>query len=137
MAQGQPFNFARSQLSADAMIRRWGAPSVLRRASGDRPCWAAVFEYTAMETAKFGKLYNPTDRRCVISVFMRDVTKPNGSLSTLLLPQPDSEQDVLVRLTRSAPAVEFEVLRIYAPLDKLQPGGITVMYDLRVRAGTT
>lgn len=135
MAQTQPFNFARSQLTADAMIRRWGTPSILRRASGDRPCWAGVFEYTAVEAQKFGRLYNPTDRRCLISVFMRDVTKPNSSLQTLLV-QPDSDQDVLVRLRRNS-FVEFEVLRIYAPLDKLQPGDMTVMYDLRVRAGTT
>jgi hypothetical protein len=99
------------------MIRKYGAPAILRRASGDRPCVAFISDYSPME--RQGKLINQTDRKALLT--------PVG-----LTQDPDSEQDRLVTLD-PATGAEKETLRIIAPIGKLAPAGIVVYWVLQVR----
>jgi hypothetical protein len=110
-------NYARQRNLADGMIRKYGAAAILRRATGDRQCWAFISEYTPHE--KMGKLINQTDRKALVS--------PIG-----LTDDPDSEQDKLVTLD-PATGAEKETLRIIAPIGKLAPAEITIYWELQIR----
>jgi hypothetical protein len=119
-------NFAGSRQRADRMIRKWGVPGVLRRASGDRPCWVVIQDYSPIE--RVGKMIDPVDRLALVSAIER------GSTNKLLL-APDREQDRLVTFVPgSDPLVEDETLRMSAPPGKLAPGNVIVYWELRVRA---
>lgn len=136
MANAIPFNYARSQLTWDAQIRRWGGAALLRvlDGSGDIPCWAIIKNYTPQE--RTGQGYNPTDRRAIISVFVRDLTQPRASLATLL-PSINSDAHGLATLDPNASTITIlETFRFYTPTGKVMPAGNPIIYDMRVRAGT-
>ena len=102
---------------ADGMIRKYGSPAILRRQSGDRPCWAFIISYTPIE--RMGKLINQTDRKALVS--------PVG-----LAIDPDSEQDNLVTLDTVSGA-ELQTLRIIAPVGKFAPADTVIYWELQVR----
>ena len=110
-------DYARQRNLADGMIRKYGAPAILRRDSGDRQCWVFISDYTPQE--KMGKLINQTDRKALVS--------PIG-----LTADPDSEQDKLVTLD-PATGAEKETLRIIAPIGKLAPAEIVIYFELQIR----
>lgn len=110
-------DYQRQRSVADNMIRKYGAPAILRRNDGDRGCWAFISDYSPSE--KRGQLINPTDRRALISPL--DLTV-----------EPDSEQDRLVTLD-PATGAEKETLRIVAPIGKLAPSGIVIYFEAQVR----
>lgn len=136
MAQVQPFNYQRSRLVWDTQVRRWGGQALLRvlDGSGDIPCWALIVEYKPME--RLGKGYDPTDQRAMISPFVRDLTLPRSSTSQLL-PAVDSDLHGLTMLVPDVtPPQVLQHFRFYTPTGKIAPGETTVLYDMRVRAGT-
>ena len=110
-------DYARERAIAEGMIRKYGAPAILRRDSGDRACVAFISDYSPQE--RMGKLVNQTDRKALVS--------PVG-----LTVDPDSEQDRLVTLDPTT-GVELETLRIVSPVGKLTPGNITVYFELQIR----
>lgn len=110
-------DYIRQRNLADGMIRKYGAPAILRRDSGDRSCWVFISDYTPQE--KMGKLVNQTDRKALVS--------PIG-----LTADPDSEQDKLVTLD-PATGAEKETLRIIAPIGKLAPAEIVIYWELQTR----
>lgn len=118
-------DFIRSRAKADQMIQKWGVPGVLRRASGDRPCWVLIQDYSPIE--RMGKMIDPIDRLALVSAIER------GTGNVLLA--PDREQDRIVTFVPgSDPLVEDETLRMSAPPGKLAPGNVVVYWELRVRA---
>lgn len=110
-------DYARERAIANDMIRKYGAPAILRRDSGDRPCVAFISDYMPHE--RVGKIINQTDRKALVS--------PVG-----LTVDPDSEQDRLVTLDPVTSA-EIEILRIVSPVGKLVPGNIVIYWELQVR----
>jgi hypothetical protein len=111
-------DYARERTIADAMIRRYGAPAILRRDNGgDRSCLAFISEYSPHE--RVGKLVNQTDRKALLSPIDLSI-------------DPDSEQDTLVTLD-PATGVELETLRIISPVGKLAPANIVIYWELQVR----
>lgn len=106
------YNYARAQNVADRMITKYGAPAMLRRAEGDRPCIAVELDFTPQETLK---LANPTARLFLVSV--KGVTIP-----------PNNEKDRLVTFVGEQ---ENEVLKIIAPTGHLAPAGIVVYWELQ------
>lgn len=110
-------DYSRQRAIADEMIRKYGAPAILRRDSGDRGCVAFIADYTPFE--RQGKLINQTDRKALVT--------PIG-----LTIDPDSEQDKLVTLDPIT-GVERETLRIIAPVGKLAPTDIVIYWELQVR----
>lgn len=107
------YNYARAQNVAHRMISKYGAPAVLRRTEGDRPCIACELDFTPQETTK---LANPTARLFLVSV--PGVTVP-----------PNNEKDRLV--TFKGDGSENEVLKIIAPTGHLAPAGIVVYWELQ------
>ena len=110
-------DYSRQRSVADGMIRKYGVPAVLRRASGDRSCVVFISDYTPQE--RVGKLINQTDRKALVTPVGLDV-------------DPDSEQDRLVTLDPLTGA-EKETLRIIAPVGKLAPAEIVIYWELQVR----
>lgn len=109
-------DYTRQRNVADGMIRKYGAPAILRRDDGDRPCWVFISEYSPSEKRQ---LINPTDRKALLS--------PVG-----LTLDPDSEEDRLVALDATT-GMEKETLKIIAPVGKLAPGGIVIYFELQIR----
>jgi len=110
-------DYSRERGIADGMIRKYGALALLRRASGDRSCWAFISDYSPHE--RVGKMINQTDRKALVSPIGLDVA-------------PDSEQDNLVTLN-PVTGVELETLRIISPIGKLAPGEFVIYFELQVR----
>jgi hypothetical protein len=110
-------DYGRERAISDSMIRKYGAPAILRRDSGDRPCFAFIVDYTPQE--RMGKLVNQTDRKALVSAVGLGL-------------DPDSEQDRLVTLDPVTGA-ESETLRIVSPVGKLVPGNIVIYWELQVR----
>lgn len=116
-------NYFSDQVRADQMIQRWGQPSFLRRAgSPDRWCWCYIVDYKPIE--RIGKLFNPTDRRAIVSPFDRQTGD--------LLLAPDSDKDMLVTPSLTV-AGGYDQLHIIAPVGKIAPGDVVVCWDLQVR----
>lgn len=106
------FNYARSRTKADAQIRKFGQLSKLRRAAGDRDCWALEVQLSAHERRA---LANPTNR-----VFL---------ISAVDLAIPPAKDDSLVWAENGI----TRVFRQDAPVSPLQPGGVVVYYELQVQ----
>jgi hypothetical protein len=107
------------------MIRKYGAPAVLRRrldnpvAPGDRPCIAAEVEIKPEE--KVGRMVNDVDRTVLISALGLDVA-------------PNQYDDVLVTFVPNTnPPQEFEHLKPVKAPGKLSPAGVVVYWELVVR----
>lgn len=111
------FDYARRVRLADQQIRRFGAPAKLRRASGDRDCWACTVDYAPR--SREGQLFNRVDRIVLVSAL--DLAIP-----------PDAEKDSLVVLDPISSA-EVEVLRIMAPVGRLAPAGIVIYWELHLQ----
>jgi len=107
------YNFYRAQGTANRLITKYGAPCVLRRSTGDRPCIAVELEYSPVETVK---LANPTARLFLVSPV--GVTVP-----------PNNELDRLVTFYPGT-ATESDTLRIFMPVGRLAPAGIIVYWEL-------
>jgi hypothetical protein len=107
-------DYARSRAVADRQIRRWGQKSLLRRASGDRDCWALEVQISANERRA---LKNPTNRVYIISAV--DLTVP-----------PDTKADSLV--WDNGDGTE-RVFRNDAPVAPFSPGGVIIYYELQVQ----
>lgn len=118
-------DFARSRRVADNMIKKFGkrTPAVLRSASGDRPCTAAVMKFDAQE--RMGRVMDPTDRKALVSALA-----PDGSV----LASPDHLTEHLVTFVAdSDPPIEDENLRIVAPTEPVGPSDIAIFWRLQVR----
>lgn len=116
-----PHDYTRSRASADKMLKRWGAPALLRSAAGDRSCTAFITSFNPQE--RVGKLTNPLDKKALISALA-----PDGSV---LVP-PDNESEQLVTLD-PVTGVETGTLTITEPPDAVDPAGIACLYQLAVR----
>jgi hypothetical protein len=115
--------------TADGMIRKYsggGGNAVLRRVGAPDRAVSMIFQdFTPME--RVGKMINPIDRLALVSLLA-----PDG---TALTPPPDQELDRLVtfQMPLASPPVEAETLRIVQPPGKLNPGNVTIYYELQVR----
>jgi hypothetical protein len=108
--------------TAHQSISNNGSRALLRRpGQADRKCWASVIDYTGIEKLK---LTNPTDRRALISAIARD------SDEEIELVGPTVE-DTLVILAKESDD-EVETLRFYAPIGRIKPGDLTLLYDTKV-----
>jgi hypothetical protein len=103
---------------ADRQIRKWGAPAILRRASGDRACWALEAQLSASEK---NALKNFNHRIFLIS-----------AVNDVLLADPPSKEDSLVLFVQPDGTTELPPLRQQAPVAPLAPGGIVVYWELQV-----
>jgi hypothetical protein len=105
-------NYIRSREVADRQIKKWGMRASLRRASGDRECWALEVQLTASEKRS---LKNFNSRVFIISAIDLDV--------------PPTKEDSLITYVG---ALELPPLRQVAPVAPLAPGGIVVYWELQV-----
>lgn len=107
--------------TADRMITRWGGPAVLRRASGDRACTAAISTFSPME--RIGQLRNPVDRKALVSAKGLDVF-------------PDQELDSLVtfKVPLTDPPTVDEILKITEPPKQNGTTDKVIYWTLAVRA---
>lgn len=110
--------YLRARKVVDKQIRKWGARALLRRASGDRECWAMEAQLNANEKRA---LKNFTHRVFCIS-----------AVNDVLLADPPSKEDSLVLFVQPAGTVELPPLRQVAPVAPLAPGGIVVYWELQV-----
>lgn len=118
-----PIDYAKKRGTVDGLLRRWGAPAVLRRGGVDRPCIALITNYSPQERS--GKMIDPTYRKALISALA-----PDGSE---LIP-PSRESDTLVTFVPGAnPPVEYETLKIAAPPDKVSATGVIVYWACSVK----
>lgn len=112
--------------TVDGMLRRWGAPAVLRSTlpgRDDRPCIALITNYSPQERA--GAMIDPTYRKALVSALAPDGTE---------LEAPSRENDTLVTFVPGTdPPQEYEKLKIMAPPDKVSPTGVVVYWKLSVR----
>lgn len=107
--------YLRAREVADRQIRKWGAVATLRRASGDRTCWAMEAQLSAHEKQS---LKNFTSRVFLISAV--DITVP------------PTKEDSLVLYDQADGTTELPPLRQVAPVEPLSPGGIVVYWELQV-----
>ncbi len=98
------------------MIVKYGAPAILRRATGDRDCIACMVDF--LPRSNPGQLRNMPDRTFLVSA--DGVTVP-----------PDAEQDHLV-WTDPETGVQ-EDMRLVAPIGKIAPAGIVLYWELATR----
>lgn len=122
-----PRDYVKTRERADRAIRNQGMRSVLRRnGQPDRPVSVVIQEYSAFE--RMGKNIDPIDRLCLLSALDPVTHEP-------LTIRPDRELDRLVTFIQpmSNPPVEDETLRFAAPPNLLNPGGVIVYFELRVR----
>lgn len=110
--------YLRARKVVDRQIHKWGQRAILRRASGDRECWALEAQLTASEKHA---LKNPTHRVFSIS-----------AVNDVLLAAPPDKPDSLVLFIQPAGTVELPPLRQVAPVAPLAPGGIVVYWELQV-----
>jgi hypothetical protein len=98
------------------MITKFGAPAILRRASGDRNCIACMVDF--LPRSNPGQLRNMPDRTFLVST--EGLTVP-----------PDAEQD---RLVWTDPEMGTqEDLRLVAPIGKIAPAGVVLYWELATR----
>jgi hypothetical protein len=112
-------NLLGSQARADRMIKRWGKGlvTVLRRASGDRPCSAVSTSFLPME--RLGKITNPTDRKYLVSALA-----PDGSLlDPPVFDGPNADRLVVA-------GVEY---RLTEPAGQIGTSDVVVFWRLAVR----
>lgn len=107
--------YLRARKIVDRQIRKWGARALLRRASGDRECWASEANLSAHER---NAMKNPAHRIYDISAVGLDV--------------PPSKEDSLVLFEQPEGTVELPPLRQVAPVAPFAPGGIVVYWELQV-----
>jgi hypothetical protein len=118
------WNYFRTRNEVSGILRRMGAPAVLRRGIGagaaDR--WCTAFLYRWRPTIQMGGLVDPMERLVLISA------------EGLTIP-PDNNLDALVTFLQpivDAP-VQDENLRIVAPPARIEPAGVLLAWKLRVR----
>lgn len=102
-----PFNFGRSQQSADRFIKRWGLKGYLVRAGVKRPMWAAIQDYSPKERG----LFQDGAQRMYLSAFQLNVG-------------PDPELDYIEWNGAS--------YKIVAPPVGPRPAGVIVYHDCSV-----
>ncbi len=110
--------YLRARTVVDRQIRKWGTRAILRRASGDRECWAMEAQLT---TSERHALKNPAHRVFTIS-----------AVNDVLLAAPPAKGDSLVLFVQPGGTVELPPLRQVAPVAPLAPGGIVVYWELQV-----
>lgn len=103
------------------MLSEFGMPAVLRStANGDRPCTVFLSDWTVQEL--YGRQYDPVSRKALVSP--AGLTYPPNMLERLVtFVQPMAE-----------PPVENETLRILLPPTQVGPAGVTLIWELVVRA---
>lgn len=106
-------DYTRQRAVADRQIRKWGQQAKLKRGDELRDCWALEVQLSAHERRA---LKNPTNRVFLVSAV--DLAVP-----------PDSKQDALVWDENGT----TKVFRQDAPVSPLQPGGVTIYYELQVQ----
>lgn len=106
--------YARARKVADKQIHKWGAQALLRRASGDRECWALEVQLDAFEKST---LKNFNHRVFLISAVGLDLG-------------PNFREDSLITFTPEG--VENPPLRQTAPVAPLAPGGYVVYWEITV-----
>lgn len=100
-------DYARAQVTADMQIAAFGGPAVLRRGLVDRPCTAAILQFSTAE--RQGSLIQWDDKRILVSGLSLEGQSP-----------PDNELDQLV--------FKGVAYKIVAPPSNLAPDGETVLY---------
>jgi len=105
-------NYSRSKTRADEQIKKFGMRAKLRRASGDRECWAVEADLSASEKRAM--------KNFSYRVFL---------ISTVDLDVPPTKEDSLITYVGS---IELPPLRQVAPVKPLAPGGIVIYYELQV-----
>ena len=99
----------------DRQIRKWGSRALLRRASGDRECWASEAQLTASER---NAMKNPLHK--VYDISAVDLTIP------------PAKEDSLVLFVQPGGTVELPPLRFRASPEPFAPGGIVVYWEVQV-----
>lgn len=116
-----PLALDRMRGTLDRQIKRIGVQAVLRSVDGDRWCWMFFSQWTPREM--MSRLIEPTDRRAIVSA----------------IDLPDAPQFGIERLVTFVQPmamgnpVEDETLQIVDPPRRLDPGGIVLCWDCRVR----
>ena len=109
---------------ATRLIEKYGMPAILRRVGApDRWVKLEIEDYTPQE--RIGKMIDPVDRLAIV--------KASDELDKV---PPDRDLDRVITFVQpmGTPPVQYEVLKITAPVDKIAPGGIVLYWQLRVRA---
>jgi hypothetical protein len=101
------YDYARARRVAGKQIGRFGGAALLRRDGVDRPCVAAILDYS------------PRDRNLMLEGSRRALISADG----LDVP-PNHEQDLLI--------FGGEVLRIVQPVIGPRPGGTAIYYEAQV-----
>ena len=115
-------SYVRARTVADRQIRKWGAPALLRRTSGDRDCWAMEAQLT---TSERNALKNTAARIFLISAVDLAVA-PSFRDDALITFEVDDEG--------KNTDVERPPLRQVAPVAPLAPGGFVVYWEIQVAA---
>lgn len=105
-------DYQRQRHVADRQIRRWGQPAKLLRDGATRDCYALEVQLSASERRA---LKNPTNRVFLITAVGLDV--------------PPTREDALVWTQDGVD----RTLRQDAPVSPLDPGGVTIYYELQVQ----
>jgi hypothetical protein len=114
------YNYARTQLTANRLITKYGRNAVLRRASGDRKIKCVMIDYSTREKISSGGLITFADQKALISALA--MTEP-----------PDMELDVIVLGKNVRFIAPFETWRLMAPPSKLDPAGTVIYWEAQVR----
>src|SRR3954466_7180927 len=104
------FDYASLRLAADNIVQQFGEKAILRRASGDRECWAVETSQTQTEKQAL-KNFNTR-------VFM---------IATIDLEVPPAKEDSLVIFNEDG--TEHTPLRHTAPVLPIAPSGFVLYYQ--------
>jgi len=106
-------DYVRARNVADRQIHKWGAKALLRRASGDRDCWAMEAQLSAHEKRAL-KNFNTR-------IFL---------ISAVDLTIGPAKEDSLITFAQDG--TELPPLRQTAPVAPLAPGGYVVYWEITV-----
>jgi hypothetical protein len=117
-------NYWATRQRASRQIEKYGMAAVLRRVNApDR--WVILEIQDYMPEERIGKMIDPVDRLAIV--------KASPELDKV---PPDRDLDRVITFVQpmGTPPVQYEVLKITAPVDKIAPGGIVLYWSLQVRA---
>lgn len=115
-----PLDMGRMRATIDRGVKRVGMQAALRSDAGDRWCWVFFSEWNPREM--MSRLIEPMDRRAIISA----VDLPDE-------PQFGVERLVTFVQPLGTPPVEKETLQLVDRPKRIDPGGLVLCWDCRVR----
>jgi hypothetical protein len=120
------FNYARSQQTAERLIKRFGQTGAIRKTTAgsgdpwnpgagtaaDTPCTLAITNYS--ERDRDGTLIQQGDRKAIVA------PKHNGALLSVV---PENGDQLVVD------GVPYQIVNI----DRIAPAGTVVLYEIQIR----